>query len=76
MSTYYNVAEITDAYGLLIVAFLIISALLLYRNKLLNVFHTVKERNTVRNFTSGNLSFLRFNNAIKVTIRTFFKKFF
>lgn len=39
MSTYFILAEVTDAYGLLLVGLLFVSALVLYRNKLLSVFN-------------------------------------
>jgi len=44
MSSYYLLGDIIDAYGLFIIAFLIIGALTLYRNKLFNVFRTPTDR--------------------------------
>ncbi len=39
MSTYFILSEVTEAYGLLLVGLLFVSALVLYRNKLLSVFN-------------------------------------
>lgn len=60
MSTYFTLAEVTDGYGLLLIGLLFVSALVLYRNKLLGVFNPLTRVSLNRTSKmGGNLTSLQ-----------------
>jgi len=75
MNTYFFMAEIVDVYGVWVVAFLFIGALVLYRNKLMQIFAALSTKTSVVkqfNRTKELLTSRNLLNALKKSISNVF----